>query len=291
MRLLVVGSRGQMARALAKHEGVVALGRPTLDLERPETLAAALDAQAPDAVAIVGAYTAVDRAESEPDVAMRINAECPGAFAAACAERGVPVLYVSSDYVFDGEKSSAYIETDAVNPQTAYGRSKAEGERRVRAAQPHSAMVRTSWVFDAYGANFVRTMLRMAATRERIGVVHDQVGAPSYARHVAEGLVHVTRRLVEAPEYAGVYHMTGAGRCSWAEFAEAIFAGAAVRGGPHAHVDRIATADFPTPARRPANSVLDCSKIARIGVALPHWQSGLDACLDEIAANGWDVAP
>jgi dTDP-4-dehydrorhamnose reductase len=160
----------------------------------------------------------------------------------------------------------------------------------VRAAQPQCAIVRTSWVFDAEGANFVRTMLRLAMTRERIGVVHDQIGAPSYAPHVAEGLLQLARQLRADRALAVVYHVAAAGRCSWAEFAEAIFAGAKARGGPHAQVDRIGSADFPTAARRPANSVLDCNKAAAVGIALPDWRVGLNACLDALAARGWDVA-
>ena len=289
MKLLVVGARGQIARALAKHDGVFAVGRPTLNLERPETFAPVLDAHRADVVAIVGAYTAVDRAESEPDVAMRINAEGPAALARACAARGAPVLYVSSDYVFDGRKAAPYVETDAASPQTAYGRSKTEGERGVLVAQPQSAIVRTSWVFDAAGQNFVRTMLRLAKTRERVGVVADQHGAPSYAPHVADGLLALAHALVQG-EGAGVWHMTGAGDCTWAQFAEAIFVASAARGGPHATVNPITTAEFPTLARRPANSRLDTGKLARLGIMLPHWREGLEACVDEIAASGWDVA-
>lgn len=288
MKLLVVGARGQIARALAKRKGVIAVGRPTLDLEQPETFSPALDAYHADAVAIVGAYTAVDRAESEPDVAMRINAEGPAALAAACGARGTPVLYVSSDYVFDGRKAAPYVESDPINPQTVYGRSKAEGERRVLAAQPQSAIVRTSWVFDAQGQNFVRTMLRLAKSRPRVGVVTDQHGAPSYAPHVADALDGLARQLAQGGG-AGVWHVSGGGECTWAEFAEAIFDGSAARGGPRAEVDRITTAEFPTAAKRPANSRLDGAKLARLGISLPHWRDGLDACLDEIAARGWDV--
>jgi dTDP-4-dehydrorhamnose reductase len=287
VKLLVVGASGQIARALARDDGVVALGRPTLDLEHVETFAPALDNVSPDAVAIVGAWTAVDRAESEPGAAMRVNAHGPGVLAVACKARGLPVLYVSSDYVFDGAKHSAYTETDPIGPRTAYGASKAEGERRVRAAQPRSAVVRTSWVFDAQGANFVRTMLRLAKQQPRVRVVADQTGAPSYAPHVADGLMSVARHLVDG-RGEGLFHMTAAGACTWADFADAIFAGAKARGGPHASVERIATADYPTPAKRPANSALDSAKVARIhGVTLPHWRDGLDACLDAIAANGW----
>lgn len=288
MKLLVAGARGQVARALTRHDGVVALGRPTLDLDRPETFAPALEAAKPDAVAIVGAWTAVDRAESEPGAAMRVNAHGPGMLAAACATRGLPALYVSSDYVFDGAKRTAYTEADPIAPRTAYGASKAEGERRVLAAQPRSAVVRTSWVFDAEGANFVRTMLRLASQRARVRVVADQKGAPTYAPHIADGMTQVARNLVASADGAGVFHMTAAGVCTWAEFAEEIFAGAKARGGPHATVERIGTADYPTPARRPANSMLDNAKIARVhAVTLPHWRVGLDACLDAIAANGW----
>jgi dTDP-4-dehydrorhamnose reductase len=206
------------------------------------------------------------------------------------ADRGIPIIQVSTDYVFDGAKTAPYEETDSIAPQGAYGRTKAEGEARVAAANPRHAIVRTAWVFDATGKNFVRTMLRLATTRPRIGVVADQFGAPTFAPHIADGLLTVARNLASAPapDMFGVFHMTAAEHCSWADFAEAIFAESAARGGPAAIVDRITTADYPTPAKRPANSRLSCEKIARVhGVRLPPWRAGLAQCMDAIAAGGW----
>jgi dTDP-4-dehydrorhamnose reductase len=292
MKLLVVGRAGQVARALVAAGGreVIAVGRPTLDLERMDTFHPALSAHAPDVVACVGAYTAVDQAEKERDAVFRINAEGPGRLAEACARAATPFIYVSTDYVFDGAKSTPYIETDPIAPQGVYGASKAEGELRVAAAQPHHVILRTAWVYDATGKNFVRTMLRLARTRERVGVVADQFGAPTYAPHIAAGLLQVAHHLASAPteEMYGVFHMSAADYCSWADFAEAIFEESARRGGPSASVDRITTAQYPTPAKRPANSRLDCDRIARVhGVRLPTWRQGLTACMDAIEAGGW----
>lgn len=294
MKLLVIGRHGQLARALVRAGGrqVIAVGRPDADLERPDTLNATLIAHAPDVVACVGAWTDVDGAERAPDAAMRINGEGPGDLARLCALRATPLIHVSTDYVFDGAKAGPYVETDAVAPQGAYGRSKAEGEVQVAQAHPHHVIVRTAWVYDAAGKNFARTMLRLARTRARIAVVEDQIGAPTFAAHAAEGLLAIARNLVAAPtpDMYGVFHMAAADAASWADFAEAIFAESAARGGPVAAVDRISTAQYPTPARRPANSRLACGKIARVhGVRLPPWRQGLAACLDEIAARRWDV--
>ncbi len=294
MKLLVVGRTGQVARALIAAGGreVIAIGRPDIDLEHVHTLNSALIAHAPDVVACVGAYTAVDQAEREPELAMRINGHGPGHLADACARHAIPIIQVSTDYVFDGKKQSPYLETDPVTPQGAYGRSKAEGEVRVSAAGPRHVIVRTAWVFDATGKNFVRTMLRLARTRGRVGVVADQVGAPTFAAHIADGLLTIARNLATAPteEAYGVFHMAAADHCAWADFAEAIFAESAARGGPSATVDRITTAAYPTPARRPANSRLACAKIDRVhGVRLPPWRNGLATCMDAIADAGWSV--
>ncbi len=293
MKLLVVGKEGQVARALVQAGGpeVTALGRPELDLQDHASLAAALHAHRPDVVACVGAYTAVDLAESEPETAHRINAEGPGALAQLCAAANTPLLHVSTDYVFDGGKDGAYGEGDAVAPQGVYGRTKAEGEARVARLCPRHVILRTAWVFDASGKNFLRTMLRLARTRARIGVVADQFGAPTYAPHIADGLLRVARNVLasERPEHYGVFHMSAAGACSWADFAEAIFQASAEQGGPSALVDRISTMDYPTPAKRPANSRLSCEKIAQVhGVRLPAWRAGMIQCLDRIAAQGWD---
>lgn len=296
MRMLVTGRSGQIARALQALAGpeldIIALGRPALDLAEPETFAHTLDAVGPDVVASVGAYTAVDQAESEPALVRRVNAVGPALLARACAARGLPIVHLSTDYVFDGRKTSPFVEEDPIAPASLYGASKAAGEAGVAEAGGRFAILRTAWVFDAAGKNFVRTMLRLAQTRPSIAVVDDQRGSPTYAPFIAQGIVTVARALGEnrSDPPSGIYHMTCAGSCTWREFAEAIFVGSAARGGPAASVAPIATADYPTAARRPANSVLDCTKLARaFAIALPDWRAGLDQCLDAIAAEGWRV--
>ncbi len=296
MRLLVTGRTGQVARALqalaTPELEVIALGRPQLDLAQPDTLARALDAILPDAVASVAAYTAVDQAESEPEAARLINAAGPTLLAQACAARGLPIVHLSTDYVFDGRKAAPYHEEDRLAPASVYGTTKAQGEAGVAGAGGRFAILRTAWVFDATGRNFVRTMLRLAKSRPSIQVVDDQFGSPTYAPFIANGVIAVARALLaeNSASRAGLYHMTSAGACTWREFAEAIFAGSAARAGPWARVEPITTAQYPTPAHRPANSVLDCSKFAHaFGFVLPDWRAGLDACLDTISAEGWNV--
>ena len=294
MKVLVIGRSGQVARALIskadRDTRIVALGRPDVDFERPDTLVAALNAHAPDVVASVGAYTAVDQAEKEPDIAERTNAIGPGALARACAERGIPIVHLSTDYVFDGAKTGAYVEDDATNPTGVYGRTKLAGERAVAGSGARHAILRAAWVFDAEGKNFLRTMLRLAKTRERIGVVADQRGCPTYADHLADVVVEVARKLEKGEGNSGVYHVAGGSACSWRDFAVAILEGSTRRGGPSAAVEPLTTADYPTLAKRPANSVLDCGKLARdYQLSLPPWQSGMEACLAEIEIGGWRV--
>lgn len=285
MRILVTGTEGQVARALVERAAgqpdlsVVLFGRPALDLARPDEIAAALRAAEADLIVNAAAYTAVDKAEGEPDLAMRVNAEGAGAVAAAAAARGIPVVQLSTDYVFDGTKASGYREADPVGPTSAYGSSKLAGEAAVLAANPDAAVLRTAWVYSPFGANFAKTMLRLAADREEVGVVADQFGAPTSALDIADGVLRVARNLVAEPgrtELRGVFHMTAVGRASWADFAEAVFEESRVLGGPFARVRRIATVDYPTPARRPANSQLDSGEIARVhGVVLPFWRDAV----------------
>lgn len=288
MRLLVVGRSGQVARGLmacaSSDVELIAVGRPELDLEQSETITAALARVAPDAVACVGAYTQVDAAESDEARATRVNAEGPGVSARACAERGVPMYYVSTDYVFDGAKVGAYLETDATNPQSVYGRSKLAGERAVLAAG--GAVLRTSWVYDAEGTNFVRTMLRLAQTRDELSVVADQIGRPTYAPHLAQAIVKAAQQRA-----SGVVHVAGGEACAWATLAEAIFAASAARGGPSARVRPVTTEEYrrnvQQPAARPMNSVLDVGKAEALGLAMPSYRAALNECLDRIAASAW----
>jgi dTDP-4-dehydrorhamnose reductase len=293
MKMLVIGSSGQVARALQAGVGgitVVTVGRPDLDLEQPDTLVRAIAAHAPDIVASVGAHTAVDLAESEPEKAHRINALGPEAVARACAARGLPVIHVSTDYVFAGDKPAPYVETDPTEPRTVYGRTKLEGEQRVAAAAPQHVILRTAWVYSDTGKNFPRTMLRLAKTRPELGVVADQHGCPTYAPDLAGAIHAVALRIGEGGGVWGVFHAAGQGETTWRGFAEDVFALSARRGGPVAQVKPLTTAEYPTPAHRPANSRLDCSRLATAyGVRLRPWREALADCMARIADGGFDV--
>ena len=288
MRVVVTGREGQVARALAERApaaGVtlIALGRPELDLERPQTIAPALAAARPDIVVNAAAHTAVDLAESEVAQAFAVNAAGAGAVAAAARTLGVPVIQISTDYVFDGSSPQPYREEDATGPVSAYGRSKLAGEQAVAAATPDHAILRTAWVYAPYGRNFVRTMLRLGESRDEVSVVCDQIGCPSSALDIADAVLSVARNLVGAPAepaLRGVFHMAAQGEADWASFAEAIFAETAALGRRPVAVRRIVTSDYPTPARRPANSRLDGTKLAAThGVRLPPWRGSLAACV------------
>ena len=282
MRIAVTGNVGQVVqslveRGMAAGHVVLPVGRPQLDLagDDPEAVLRALDLAQPEAIVSAAAYTAVDKAESEPDLAHAINATGAGHVALAAARLGVPLVHLSTDYVFAGDGVRAYREDDPTGPTGVYGASKLAGEQAVLAACPDSAVLRTAWVYSPFGANFVKTMLRLAESREELGVVADQWGNPTSALDIADGVLTVLANLAAspAPELRGVFHMTGNGETNWASFAEAIFTASAERGGPTARVKPITTADYPTPARRPANSRLDGGKLARIhGVRLPDWQ-------------------
>jgi dTDP-4-dehydrorhamnose reductase len=288
-KILVLGQSGQMAMELAKlgpPKGfeLVFAGRARFDLAGPQDPDALIAAEAPAAVINAAAYTAVDRAECEPAAAFRLNRDAPAALARACARRDIPLVHVSTDYVFDGRKPEPYVETDPVAPMSVYGRSKAEGEAAVLAAGGRAVILRTSWAYSVFGSNFVKTMLRLARERPGIGVVDDQIGRPTWAEDCAGGALRAVQALLDrAPEAAGILHLSGAGDATWADFARAIFEASAARGGPTADVRPITTADYPTAAARPANSRLDCSKITSV-LQLPMrpWREGLAACLDEM---------
>lgn len=290
--LLVTGREGQVARAirdLLPDAGwdVAAIGRPEADLERPEMVAEAIRRARPAVVVSAAAYTAVDKAEDEPLRAQAVNAAAPGHIAAAAAEVGAPVIHFSTDYVFDGTKSTPYVETDSTAPLGVYGASKLAGEAAVAAANPRYVIIRTAWVASPVGSNFLRTMLRLAAERPALRVVADQIGAPTFAADLAGAVRIIADRLVApAPadgERYGVFHLSSGGETSWHGFAEAIVAGAARRGGKVVPVQAITTADFPTRARRPAYSKLSSEKIARVyAIRLAHWRTGLERCLDTL---------
>lgn len=290
LRLAVTGWTGQVVRAMLERVPagveVIALRRPELDLADHRTIAPALRSARPDVIVNAAAYTAVDQAESEPDLAMRINGGAAGEAARAAAILGIPVIQLSTDYVFDGALDRPYREDDATGPISAYGASKLAGEQAVAAATANHAVLRTAWIYSPFGKNFVKTMLRLAQTRDEIGVVADQQGCPTSALDIADAVFAVARNLVERPGEAslrGVFHMSASGEAVWADVAEAIFAERERLGGKPVAVKRIATADYPTPARRPANSRLDCGKLAAgHGVVLPAWRASLPTCVERL---------
>ncbi len=284
MKLAVTGATGQVVRALVERAPVgvtvVTLGRPLIDLADPAGIAPALARIGADVVVNAAAYTAVDRAETDSAAAFAINAAGAGAVAAAARSLELPLIHISTDYVFDGTKAAPYVETDPTGPTGVYGASKLAGELAVMDAHPDAVIARTAWVFSPFGGNFVKTMLRLAATREEVGVVADQLGNPTSALDIADAVLAMAANLVARPReqaLRGLFHMTGSGEASWADFATHIFAISGAHGGPVARVKAIATSDYPTPARRPANSRLDCSRLAQVhGVRLPDWRLSAD---------------
>lgn len=286
--VLVFGRNGQVARELAdlaraSGRAMVFAGRETLDLTDPTGVEGLIARIAPGAVINAAAYTAVDRAEREADAAFALNRDAPAAMAAACAARDLPFVHFSTDYVFDGTLDRPYVETDPTGPTSVYGTSKLAGEQAVAAAGGRTIVLRTSWVYGVHGVNFVKTMLRLALDRDEISVVVDQIGRPTWSRDCAEAALLAADALGRSPDLAGVYHLSGAGDASWADLAAAAFEASARRGGPTAAIAPIVTADYPTPARRPANSRLDCGKIE---AALPWrcrpWRESLATCMNEM---------
>jgi dTDP-4-dehydrorhamnose reductase len=253
------------------HDGI-ALGRETVDLSDPKACATAIWTHRPAAVINAAAYTAVDRAESEEGLATLINGTAPGTMASACAKLCIPFIQISTDYVFSGEGELPRRPEDPVAPLGAYGRSKLAGEDAVRAAGGIHAILRTSWVFSAHGHNFVKTMLRLGRTKHQLRVVGDQVGGPTPARAIAQACLSIANDLAIDPSKTGTYHLSGAPDTSWAGFAREIFA----QDNMHVSVDEISSTDYPTPARRPLNSRLDCSATqAAFGVHRPDWRKAL----------------
>ncbi|NEX47329.1 dTDP-4-dehydrorhamnose reductase [Pseudotabrizicola algicola] len=273
MTLLVFGQSGQVARALARlAPDATCLGRDRADLTDPAACAQAILQARPGAVINAAAYTAVDKAEQDEQTAHLVNALAPEAMAQACATLGVPFVHISTDYVFDGAGTAAFQPFDPIAPLGAYGRTKAEGEARLRATGAVHAILRTSWVFSPDGANFVKTMLRLSETRDRLTIVGDQTGGPTPAAAIAQACLTIAARLRDDPALSGTYHFSGAPDVTWADFARAIFA----LSGRSVEVVDIPTADYPTPARRPLNSRLDCTATrAAFGLARPDWHAAL----------------
>ncbi len=280
MTLLVFGTTGQVATELRARAPVTALGRDRADLTDPAACAAAIRAHRPRAVINAAAYTAVDRAEGEEDLATAVNGDAPGAMAVACADLGIPLVHISTDYVFAGGGDRPWRPEDATAPLGAYGRSKLAGEAAVRAAGGAHAILRTSWVFSAHGTNFLRTMLRLGAEREALSVVADQVGGPTPARAIAAACLTIADQLAADPGKTGTYHFAGAPDTSWAEFARAIMAEA----GLACTVEDIPTTAYPTPARRPLNSRLDCRMTQEVfGLDRPDWRAAVQDIIPDLA--------
>lgn len=285
MRVLVAGRNGQVARAMIARLGnAVALGPPELDLTDRASILRGVESTAPDLVVNAAAYTAVDNAEEQPELAQAVNATGAAWFAEAAAARGIPFVHFSTDYVFDGLKGSPYIESDSVNPLGVYGATKLAGERAVLAANPRSVVLRTAWVCSTDGANFVKTMLRLAKERDEIRVVVDQQGAPTFAADLADAVAQIAPRLVTSvigDAAFGLFHLSGAPHTTWHGFAMEIMEQAAARGHRAARIVPITTAEYPTRARRPADGRLDCSGIARVhGITPADWRISLGLTLD-----------
>lgn len=295
MKLLLLGGNGQVGRELRRSlpqlgEIVVATrdgaeADAIADFDAPESLAALIARVAPDVVVNAAAYTAVDKAESDADAAFRINAEAPAAVAGACAASGALLVHYSTDYVFDGSATRPYREDDATSPLGVYGASKLAGEAAIRASGARHAILRTAWVYASHGKNFLLTMLRLASERDELRVVADQVGAPTPAAWIADATAALIRAGVAQ---SGTWHLTAGGATSWHGFAEAIIDHAHARGliARKPRVVAVPTSDYPTPARRPAYSVLDTAKLRHdFGVEPPHWRDGLRRTLEALAPS------
>jgi len=293
MNVLILGSDGQVGRELVRAAWngaalVTGLARPTVDLTRMETIEAALSRHAPDVVINAAAYTSVDRAERDRETAFAVNSDGPGYLAGACRRQGVPLIHLSTDYVFDGKATTPYRENDPTGPINAYGLSKASGEAAVRASQPQHIILRTSWVYASHGHNFLRTMLRLARERDEVAVVADQYGAPTAARDIAAALVTIARRVAAhsnrvGDEAWGTYHFTAQGQTTWHGIAEHIFQHYERVSGRRPTLKAIATSEYPLPARRPAYTCLDCKRIQHVfGIAASLWSVSLDFVLNEL---------
>ncbi len=280
MTLLVFGKTGQVATELALLEPAAnCLGRDQVDLSDPESCATAIRAHQPTGVINAAAYTAVDRAEVEENLAMVINGQAPGAMAQACAGLDIPFVHISTDYVFDGSNATPWVPDDPTGPLGVYGQSKLMGEKAVRAAGGAYVILRTSWVFSAHGTNFLKTMLRLGAERDRLTIVADQVGGPTPAGAIATACLQVIDIISNNRFKSGVYHFTGAPDVSWADFARAIFTAS----GQQVAVEEILTSAYPTPAQRPANSRLDCAATeTEFGITRPAWQDAVQQIVRQI---------
>jgi dTDP-4-dehydrorhamnose reductase len=295
MRILVTGRNGQvgweLVRTLSALGEVIACDREQADLSQPQTLKALVAAFKPDVLVNAAAYTAVDKAQEDPAIAQTVNAQAVGVLAEAARGAGALFVHYSTEYVFDGTKASPYVETDAVNPLNAYGRSKLDGERAAAAAGGDWLVFRTSWVYGPRGRNFLRTMLRLAAQRDALSVVSDQIGAPTSARALAQWTAHAVRQAIaeraDGSFESGLFHLTASGETSWHGFATRIIEAARATLGDDAlltrRIDPIATSQYPTPARRPANSLLDNTAFERrFRLWREPWERALEGVLDDV---------
>lgn len=272
MTVLVFGRTGQVARELRAARSVRAMGRDEVDLSDPGACRTAILKIRPSVVINAAAYTAVDQAEEEEDLAFAVNAAAPAEMARACAELGVPLVHISTDYVFDGKGTGPWSPDDQTAPLSAYGRSKLSGEEAIRASGTTYAILRTSWVFSSHGSNFVKTMLRLTETRDALSVVADQTGGPTPAAAIASACLIIADQLIEDPTKSGTFHFSGVPDTTWAGFAEAVFDVA----GREVTVTGISTEDYPTPATRPANSRMDCTQTSAVfGVDRPDWRTAI----------------
>ena len=295
MRLFVIGSEGQVARSLcelAVNVPNLTIGgsrRPDIDLLDPDSIERPLMDFSPDLVVNPAAYTAVDRAESEPEMAFAINRDGAGLVAQAAARMGAPIIHLSTDYVFDGKKTAPYVETDPVAPQGVYGQSKLAGEIAVAAANERHIILRTSWVYAPFGNNFVRTMLRLSKQRNKLSVVDDQIGCPTFAPDLAFAIVAIARKALSNSwdeRLAGTTHICGPDQLSWFAFARKIMCCSEKMGGPSVEVEAIPSAAYPTAAVRPANSRLCCERLASIfDIRMPSLESSLEACMRRLLSN------
>ena len=292
--ILVTGSSGQLGAALGRARSeLVVVGRPEFDFDRPQTIRDIFAAVQPSLVINAAAWTAVDAAETQQDAAKRANEDGPRLLAELCSAEACPFIHVSTDYVFDGLKGAPYVETDATSPTGVYGSTKRDGELAVLEVHPGAVILRTSWVYAETGRNFVRTMLGAGRRLPKLRVVADQIGSPTNADDLAACVLAVADRLLIAPDHAqaGITHVAGSGATSWHGFAETIFDEAGKHGWPIPEVEAIATADWPTPARRPPDSRLDCSRLQAVfGLAMPPWKPSLARAVANICES-WPPSP
>ena len=289
--IFAAGKSGQLGRCLLEAAGsrslrVVLAGRPTFDIERKSSIDAFLTAVSPALIINAAAYTSVDKAEVESARCYAVNRDGAAELAAAAWRRGLPFIHISTDYVFDGEKTSPYREEDTTRPIGVYGRSKLEGEQAVMCAHPKALILRTSWLYSVFGANFLITMLRLASSRPSMRVVDDQHGCPTSAHDLAAAVLDIASTVLDGGGRPGIYHLSGTGEATWYGLTEKIFDQAKACGRDVPPLAPIATADYPTPARRPANSVLDCTKIDReFGIRLRPWPEAVADCVFRIIEN------